>query len=238
MRSKLKDTYKLKHLFQIVFPAACLSCGKELRPPEQFICLHCESNWYYEEKLLLPNNIINQLFWGKCNILFAGALFNFVKGESIQKIIHQFKYKGQQKLALQMGTIMAKKLEKQKHLKPFDYVIAVPSTAKKRKQRGYNQAEILAEGLAQHLGLKHLKKILKKEEHKESQTSKNVIERYENMEHSIQLNLPDENLLANKHLLIVDDVITTGATLCACANSIQKKVNCEISILALAYRNI
>ena len=120
----------------------------------------------------------------------------------------------------------------------IDAVCYVPSSKSKIKQRGYNQAEELAKVIAKQLNISLLKNIIIKQKSSKSQTDKNVFERYKNMESTFEISKKSKQIFESKHLLLVDDVVTTGATLEACACLLIKELNCKVSILTLAYRNI
>lgn len=223
-------------LLSSIYESKCSICYRKLRVPEQYICLHCESDLYLDHSLLQSENPVEQLFWGKVEIQFAGAVFNFIKGGKIQSIIHQFKYDGNHKLGIFMGKMMAIQTEKSlKNLK-IDAVYAVPTSWKKKQKRGYNQTEEMLKGFSKASGIPIIVGLLKKKT-VESQTDKSVLKRYENIEASFKSTNKIQKI-EGKHILIIDDVITTGATLCACAAVLKKHGNCTVSILTLAYRNI
>jgi ComF family protein len=228
----------LKSYINILFPSLCVSCSKELRYPEKYICLHCSEGWKLNESTVENDNKIEQLFWGKVKIEQAFAVFDFVKGESIQKIIHKFKYRGYKNLAQYMGEIMSIHLQN-KFIQTNEklIIVAVPTIFKNKLKRGYNQAEILAKSFAKNIDLPYTTNILKKQKSVDSQTDKNVLERYENIEKTISIH-PKATNLHIEHIILVDDVITTGATLVACASILQKHYNCKISIVTLAFRNL
>lgn len=201
-----------------------------MRESENKICLHCSSDLSYF-KVIDEENPIEQLFWGKAKIEQGDACFNFVKGEKTQKLIHDFKYKGNKKLAHYFGELMSTKSE---IFNTIDLICPVPSTNKKTRKRGYNQAEELAKSLAKTTNTP-MKILLKKKKEKGSQTSKDVYHRHLELSESFTLNkIPTQA----KHILLIDDVITSGATLNSCAEIIEKENDVKISVLALAFRNI
>lgn len=201
-----------------------------MRKSENKICLHCSSDLSYF-KVFDEENPIDQLFWGKAKIAQSSACFNFVKGEKTQKLIHEFKYKGNKNLGEFFGDIMSSKSE---IFKNIDLICPVPSTNKKTRKRGYNQAEELAKSVAKATNIP-MKTLLQKKKEKGSQTSKDVYHRHLELSESFTLKtIPSQA----KHILLIDDVITTGATLNSCAEKIEKEYDVKISVLALAFRNI
>lgn len=228
----------LNNLFTYVYPKLCLCCERELRHQEKFVCMHCESDFYPTNFLEKSENPVFQLFWGKVSVEYASACFNFIKGEKLQNFIHEFKYKGQKKLANFFGQIMSDYFLSCDFFEGIDGICFVPSSRSKIRQRGYNQAEELAKAIAKNTDLPVLKNLLLKSKSKQSQTNKNVFERFENMLFTFEITEKSKKHFPYKHLLLVDDVITTGATLEACATLIIKELNCKVSVLTLAYRNI
>ena len=228
----------ISNLLSFIYPKLCLSCERELRTDEKLICLHCEFDLYPTLFLKKEENPVFQLFWGKVNIEYASSCFNFIKGENLQEFIHEFKYKGHKNLAEFFGRKMSNYLKDSNLFDGIDAVCYVPSSKSKIKQRGYNQAEELAKVIAKQLNISLLKNIIIKQKSSKSQTDKNVFERYKNMESTFEISKKSKQIFESKHLLLVDDVVTTGATLEACACLLIKELNCKVSILTLAYRNI
>lgn len=162
----------------------------------------------------------------------AAAQFYFTKDSLMQKLIHQFKYKGNKELGLQMGRMMGEKL-KQSERFYADALIPLPLFPAKEKRRGYNQAAVLCEGIAEIMKLPVIKNAVIRPQHTETQTKKGRIERWKNIEGKFLLSRPE--LLRNKSLLLVDDVITTGATIEACGMEILKAGKIKLSVAALCY---
>ncbi len=185
-------------------------------------------------QLIIEGNIcseLNQLFWGKAAVKYVFSAFQFLKEENLQRLIHEFKYSGNKKLAFKMGQLLGRQINLESKFP--DCISFVPMHPIKQKERGYNQAEVLAQGFSIELNIP-LVQVLKRVNESESQTEKDVFERFENMEDKFQLESKIENL---KHVLILDDVITTGATLAACANILLTH-GIQVSILCLAYRGL
>ena len=198
---------------------------------EVFYCLHCELN--FGELLVVGNadTELDQLFWGKAKIENTFAAFQFLKAEKLQGLIHEFKYGGNKKLALRMGILLGRYFNMEPNL--ADCISFVPMHSKKERKRGYNQAEILAKGFSKELNIP-LCKVLERVKESDSQTEKDVYERFENMQEKFELT---ERAKGFKHVLIIDDVITTGATLAACSNVLISN-GIKVSVVCLAYRGL
>lgn len=223
--------------FGFLYPHLCSGCGREIRHPENRICLHCQHDLSYFQTVSTLENPITQLFWGKVDLNDASACFNYIKGEKLQQLIHQFKYKGQRNHSTFFGEILAQKIPQLLNYESIDFLCPIPSTRKKTKKRGYNQAEELCKACSQITGIPYLNLLIKRRE-KGSQTTKNVHDRHQELANSFALNPSNKLDLTGKHILLIDDVITSGATFCACAMRLRTAYNVKISLLALAYRNI
>lgn len=232
----------LKQLLTFVYPQTCFACDRELRAQETQVCLHCQQDipafdFENHSENDAEKNPVFQLFWGKSNVHYATSCYEYIKGEKLQKLIHELKYKGRKKLALYFGEIMAQEITTNIKFQDIDTICFVPSSVQKTRKRGYNQAQELAKAISKSIG-KPCLNILIKRKNTTSQTSKNVHDRHFNLENSFSINnkfiLP-ENC---KHILLVDDVITTGATLNACAKIIEMNFDVKVSVLTIAFRHV
>jgi ComF family protein len=179
---------------------------------------------------LHPNNPVEKTFWGRLPLVGATAQFYFTKESLMQHLMHQFKYKGNKELGLQLGSMMGEQIKRSGRFKA-DALIPLPLFSAKEKRRGYNQATILCDGMAETMKAPVLDKVIIRPQHTETQTKKGRIERWKNMEGKFILSNPDE--IKNKHLLLVDDVVTTGATLEACGNELLKAEGVRLSVATL-----
>jgi len=194
-------------------------------------CLSCELNFSEFLPLDFQGNEIEQLFWGKAKLETCFAPYQFLKQENLQHLIHEFKYNSNYSLADRLGKLLG---EKSQHLfHDCDLISFVPMHKRKERKRGYNQGELLANGVGISLG-KPVADILIRTVRSDSQTDKGVYDRYQNMQNKFEL---DSRYLDIKHVLLVDDVITTGATLAACANVLNSR-GIKVSILCLAFRSL
>jgi ComF family protein len=179
-----------------------------------------------------PDNPVEKKFWGRIGLEHATAQYYFTRESLIQRLMHQFKYKGNRDLGLQLGELMGASIKKSGRF-DVDALIPLPLFRAKEKKRGYNQAALLCEGMAESLQVPVLKDVVIRSHHTDTQTKKGRIERWQNMESKFMLVQTES--VSNKHLLLVDDVITTGATLEACGAELLKADNVKLSIAALCY---
>jgi competence protein ComFC len=220
-------------LTTLLFGRNCVHCNSSLIQQEQYLCVLCRSEISQIEADGEEALKMEQLFYGKAKIEKVVSGYHFIKGGASQSLIHHLKYHNLPSIGKYEGELLAHKLLKNKEFSDVDAIVPVPMTFKKRRKRGYNQSEQIAKGLRKALQKPILKKLLKRKVQKKSQTKLNKFTRWQNMNESFELN---QYLPSNcKHILLVDDVITTGATLESCANAIQKKYNIKISIVALAF---
>ena len=219
------------HLF---YPHICMHCGSEELSPETVLCEACEKNLPYTKFLAIENNKVEKIFWGRVPIQKAGAILFFTKDSIVQSLIFALKYKNQKKAGRLLGNIIGQDLLNSQRFKNIDCMIPIPLSKKKQRARGYNQALVICEGIQEKLPHITILPNLLKEKSSKSQTLQNRIERNNLSEQPFKLIAP--SLLKNKNVLIVDDVITTGATMEAAAIYLWKGAQPQsISIVAAAY---
>ena len=178
------------------------------------------------------NNPVEKKFWGRLPLAGATAQYYFTKESLIQTLMHQVKYKRNKELGLQLGRMMGDIIKRSGRF-DADALIPLPLFPAKEKKRGYNQATILCEGMAEHMNIPIWNDVIIRPQYTETQTKKGRIERWLNMEGKFVLTKPD--IIRNKHLLLVDDVVTTGATLEACGTEMLKARNVRLSVATLCY---
>jgi ComF family protein len=217
----------------LFYPQLCESCGSYLFKNEKTICTRCLFNLPKTDFHLNKNNPVSILFWGRVNINYAASYYTFSKGSQFQKLIHKLKYHNKKEIGLVLGKHFGESLKKSEFFKDIDVIIPVPLHPKKEKIRGYNQANMVAIGLSKSMMKPVDSKTLIRLVHTESQTRKNKLDRWKNVESIFQI--VDPTTLENKHILLVDDVITTGSTLESCAHALLKTKGAKVSIATLAY---
>jgi ComF family protein len=218
---------------QLFFPEICVTCGDKLLNQEKYICLKCLFDLPRTDFHKIQGNRVEQQFWGRVKIEHAASYFYFRKGSRYQKIIHYLKYKGLKELGEEVGKHFGYDLAEAENFSEIDVIIPIPLHPKKLKKRGYNQSEWIAKGLSSGLKKPVDNNNLIRVVETSTQTKKSRFERWKNVEGIFKVQQPD--LLKNKHVLLVDDVVTTGSTLEACAVELLKIPEIKISIATLAY---
>ena len=216
----------------LLFPRLCYGCGNHLLRNEKLICTECyvlipRTNYH-----LKTDNPVARLFWGRCMIEKAASFSYYTKDSRIRKLIHHLKYKGIREIGFELGKIYALSLKTSGFLEGIDLIIPVPLHPSKRKKRGFNQSEYISAGISEISGLPLDKFSLLRCKSSDTQTKKSRYTRWTNVEGIFKV--MDQERLKDCHVLLVDDVITTGSTLEACANEILKIENTKVSVVSLA----
>jgi ComF family protein len=198
-------------MLNLLFPELCNACGNYLYHGEKEICTKCLFDLPYTDFHLFHQNRVAQQFWGRLPITAAMALLYFKKGTKVQQLLHQLKYNDRTEVGVKLGNLLGEKLKQSAYYNNVDLIIPVPLHPKKQKQRGYNQSQFIAEGLASVLEIPTSADNLVRDKMTESQTKKARYTRYENMQEVFSVSKPND--LNGKNVLLIDDVITTGATL-------------------------
>ena len=225
----------IKNLLNLFFPEVCLACDHQLMDNEADICTNCRHELpttnLHDEK----NNSIEKIFYGRVNIEHATALFFFQKKGIVQKLIHNLKYRGFENIGTVLGKWLGYELQNSEYYKNIDIVIPVPLHKTRLKKRGYNQVEKFAQEIAVALHAEYNSDILIKTTSTKTQVFKKRLARWDSSKTSFEVK--NEDLLEAKHILIVDDIITTGATIEACANQLfmaNSNKNLKISVATMA----
>lgn len=182
---------------------------------------------------LHADNPVEKHFWGRIAVSTATSQYYFTKESLMQHLMHQLKYKGNKELGLFLGRLIGSQLLQTDRFLGIDALVPLPLFPAKERKRGYNQATVLCEGISAEMNIPVWKDVVIRTEHTETQTKKSRVERWQNMEGKFEL--VNSEKLQNKHLLLVDDVVTTGATLEACGYELLKPGNIKLSIATLCY---
>jgi len=224
------------NVLEFFFPTLCVTCGSRLVTQEKFLCIDCWLDLPVTNFHLHDKNKVEQLFWGRVKIENATAFFTYNKGSNYQHLIHFIKYKGLKELGFETGRRFGTALSESPEYKSIDFVVPVPLHPKKQKSRGYNQSEWIAGGISEALEKPVSVNNLRRNLHTSTQTRKNRYERWENVESIFEVITPNE--FKGKHILLIDDVVTTGSTIESCASQLLRIENVKVSIATLAFADI
>ncbi len=219
-------------LLNLISPDACVVCDGRLGVEEEVLCTSC--NLHLPRTFFAAqgkDNLMARRFWGRIPIERAAALFYYEAGSEVSRIIYQLKYNGRSDIGEVMGRMAAEEFAANDFFGDIDLIIPVPLAKKRERQRGYNQSESIARGVASVTGLPLVCDAVKRLSFKESQTQKSLRERMENVEDAFQLT--GKVSLQNRHVLMVDDIVTSGATICSCAKPLLSAGGLRISVLSL-----
>jgi ComF family protein len=217
----------------LFFPRVCGGCGNDLYGSEEVICIRCADMLPTTNFHVHGNNPVEKIFWGRLPLVAACSYLYFTKDSLLQRLMHSFKYNGNREIGLFFGRQMGKSFLQSNRFDRFDALIPLPLHPRKEKQRGYNQATVLCDGIAETMRIPVLKDAIVRSMITETQTRKNRISRWQNMEGKFVVK--PEHLLRQKHVLLIDDVVTTGATLESCGLELLKVEGLRLSIATLAY---
>ena len=221
-------------LLDLISPRLCVVCGQRLTVSEETICskcnLHLPRTGFQQDPY---ENEMAKLFWHQIPIERATALFYYEAHSETANILYELKYKSHPEIGVVMGRMMAKELQSTGFFDEIDGIVPVPLAKKRLRQRGYNQSLEIARGISEMTGLPIYNKVVRRNAFEGSQTSKGRWERNENVEGVFELK--DATAIQGKHILIVDDVVTTGATVIACAQELCKAGSIKVSVLALGF---
>jgi len=220
----------ISDFLSLFYPKLCLLCKTNLLKKESCLCTSCLYKLPKTDCFNQRENKVSQLFWGRVKIINAAALFQFSKGGSVQELMRQLKYDGNKKVGVFLGEELAYALQDSNYFKNITLIVPVPLHPKKQKLRGYNQCHSIAKGLKQVLQIPINKTALIRTENTDSQTRKKRYSRWENMANSFMVCHSGDFM--NQHILLVDDVITTGSTLEACAQKLLEIEGVTVSIVA------
>ena len=221
-------------LLDLISPRVCVVCGGRLTVTEETLCskcyLHLPRTDFGSD---LYENVMAKLFWGQIQIEKATALFYYEPHAETANILYELKYKNHPEIGEVMGRMMARELQKSGLFDDIDAIVPVPLARKREHERGYNQSLMLAKGVSEVTGLPIYNKVVRRTKFVGSQTHRGRWERNENVADVFEL--MDGESIRGKHLLLIDDVVTTGATIIACAQEMQKASDVKINVLALGF---
>jgi ComF family protein len=222
----------LNSLLNLFFPKVCLACNSFISTNENRICIVCRHELPLTNHHLNPKNEAFTKFYGRVPVEHVSALLYFHKKGMVQEMIHKLKYKGHEEIGAFLGEWYAWELQDYLDFKNITTVIPVPLHPKKLKERGYNQVTQFGLALSNHFDIPFSTSILYRKVYSKTQSKKNLLGRSEGIETVFDVVFSDKD--SNKHFLLVDDVLTTGATLEACSKALLKIPGAKISIVCMA----
>lgn len=232
----MKNLFLLKEslgsFVSLFFPHCCVVCGSLLAKGEQCICTACNIRLPRTDYHLEKENPVEQMFWGKMEVERGTSFFFYKKGSDFRKILHLLKYGGRKDIGEAMGRYVACELSLSDFFQGIDVIVPVPLHEKKQRMRGYNQSECIAHGISLVTHIPMDAHSVSRTQNTATQTQKSTFDRWENVDSVFVLRDPDA--FVGKHVLIVDDVLTTGATIASCASAFNGVDGVRVSVLTLA----
>ena len=222
----------LDSIINLFYPRVCAACGEALLKDEKTVCLKCRYLLPKTGYELNPDNPLAQTFYGRVKFHAVTACFFFAKTGKVQHLIHELKYKGNREAGVFLGQQLGESIKEAPLFQGIDYLIPVPLHPKREKQRGYNQSLMIAKGISEVTGIPIGDKFLVRSVYTDTQTKKSAEERFKNVKDIFEVHYANE--LENKHILLIDDVLTTGATLEACAHQLERITGITMSAATAA----
>lgn len=216
----------------VLYPSLCVGCDADLPSPGQCFCLLCQRRLQPAGMQDLAENEFTDRFWGRLHLESGAAMFYFSRRNPIQRALHQLKYKNQPDIGVRLGRQFGAQLARSPLFAPVEVVLPVPLHPTRERLRGYNQSARIAEGVAASLQVPVLHQALIRRQLSDSQTRKKRMDRFENVQSAFVVKQPER--IRHKHLLIIDDVLTTGATLEACGQALLEVPGVRLSMATLA----
>lgn len=220
----------LKDFLYLIYPEICPVCGKSLFRGEKVICMQCYRHLPRTRFYKDYENPAAKVFWGKAPLNFVYAAFYYNKGNAVQQLIHALKYKGFKNVGIFLGEEMGNEILNISAMHDLDYIIPVPLHPKKKKKRGFNQSEIIAWAISEKVNVPVNNAVIYRNLHTSTQTKKSKYDRWQNVERIFSIS--KKAAIDGRHLLLVDDVITTGSTMEACIQTLLKNNDVKISVAA------
>lgn len=222
----------LDTILNLFYPRVCAACGEALLKDEETVCLKCRYLLPRTGYELNPDNPLRQIFYGRVKFHAVTACFFFAKTGRVQHLIHELKYRGNKEAGVFLGQQLGESIKESPLFQGIDYLIPVPLHPKRERQRGYNQSLMIAKGIHEVTGIAIGDKYLIRAIYTATQTMKSKEERYQNVKDIFEVRFAEE--LNGKHILLIDDVLTTGATLESCAHRLESIPGITISAAATA----
>lgn len=219
----------LKSLIRLIYPQLCILCNSDTPEEGQEFCVDCLINMPHTNHFKVKENLAARKFWGRFEFQDAASALNFYNYSDVRWMMHRLKYEGRKDIGLTLGRMAGKKISTSTMFADIDAIIPIPLHSAKRAKRGFNQAGCIGKGISEVLSIPMWEEVLIKTIYTKSQTKMGRMERIKNVFDSFTLT--DPNRIRGRHILIVDDVLTTGATIEACARKLLEVEHVRISIV-------
>lgn len=229
---KKEITNSFNCFLDLLYPNLCIACEGRTHAREELFCLNCQYQVHPTQMHLMHENEFTHHFKGRISIVAGASLYYYSKGSKVQKALELLKYRGEYEIGIRIGQHFGSLLKNSPNFKNLDFIIPVPLHPNRKNQRGYNQSAQFALGLSEALNCPTREDILIRTKETITQTTKNRIERNQNIQAAFKLQRPD--LVKGRHILLVDDILTTGATLESCALTLQQTEQVAISMATIA----
>ncbi len=223
-----------ERFLDLIIPRVCSICGRRLSPGEDFICVECNLHLprtYYAKDAY--ENEMAKLFWGRIPIERSTALFFYEAGSEACRIIYDLKYNQRPEYGYYLGKMVAQEVQANGFFTGIDLLVPIPLARKRQWQRGYNQSMEIAKGVEEVTHIPIAPHVIRRNKFESSQTHKDRWERMENVSHVFELIHPEK--VKDKHVLLIDDVVTTGSTICACGKQLEQAGGVKISVLSIGF---
>jgi ComF family protein len=218
--------------FSLIYPRYCLACADALVTGEDTICTGCLLDMPKTNQHQLINNALQQRLSLRFSVKHAYAFYYFKKASKVQKLLHELKYKNHPEIGVRLGYVMGTQLAERGLSSEWDVIVPVPLHASRKRSRGYNQSEEFAKGLSQALGIPYTENFVKRNVKTQTQTRKTKLSRWKNVREVFAMK--NEREVKDKRILLADDVVTTGATLEACATALLQAGCADVSVVCIA----
>ena len=222
-----------KDLLHLFFPHHCTGCGSDVVEDSQLLCLQCLAKLPETKFFEAEGNPVEKTFYGRLALQSAGAAYYFTKDSFVQHLITELKYHGNTDIGIYLGKLTALQMQKSDRFESVDCIVPLPLNDKKFQKRGYNQAALIAEGMLSILNIPVITNAVVRRLFTETQTKKDRVTRWQSMQNVFEIK--NISSLENKHVLLVDDIVTTGATLEACGSVMLQVPNLKLSIATVAW---
>lgn len=223
----------LRELFSVFYPETCCCCNEPISSSSHGICISCRHDLPFTHYSSHKGNKVEMSFYGRIPIVEATSLLHFFKKSPTQELMHNLKYRNKQNIGIMLGVWMAESIKQSGRFKEIDAIIPVPLHKKRLKERGYNQLTTFGETLSSELNLPYVPDNLIRIAATKTQTRKFRTDRWSNV--NTKFHVTDPSAFENKHILLIDDIITTGATIEACYHAFEKVKNFKMSLATMSY---